>query len=232
VNPQAPWPGEWAWLGRVPYGVSARLQEQVRDHVATGMALDTLLLLEHQPVITFGRSADLTNVLASPEELRQSGIQVIRTSRGGDVTYHGPGQVVGYPIFRLRHGVRAHVKSMVDAIIATLSVLGIAAHWRESQPGVWVADNKICAVGVHVRRRVATHGFALNVNTDLDAFRTIVPCGLRHAGVTSIETLLDASFEIEQITHLLWRELARVFGMQLAEISASSSRLQIANENL
>jgi len=232
VNAHAPWSGEWAWLGRLPYVVAERLQAQVRDQVASGAAPDTFLLLEHEPVITLGRSADVTNVLATPEKLRQVGISVVRASRGGDVTYHGPGQLVGYPIFRLRRGVRSHVTSMADAIISTLGLMGIDAHWRESQPGVWVGDDKICAVGVRVQRRVATHGFALNVTTDLDAFRTIVPCGLRHTGITSMVKCLGTSIEIDKITHLLCREFARVFDMDLVEISASSSRLQIANENL
>jgi lipoyl(octanoyl) transferase len=107
-------------------------------------------------------------VLASPEDLARKRHLRVRTARGGDVTFHGPGQLVGYPIFRLQRGVRAHVKAMADAIVATLDTLGIASEWRESHPGVWVGADKICAVGVHVRRRVAMHGFALNVNTDLD----------------------------------------------------------------
>lgn len=224
--------GEWAWLGRVPYEQALRLQEQIRDQVAAGTAAETLLLLEHEPVITLGRSADFANVLASPEELHRRGIAVVRTSRGGDVTFHGPGQVVGYPIFRLQRGVRAHVKAMADGILATLGALGIAGEWRDSHPGVWVSADKICAVGVHVRRRVAMHGFALNVNTDLAAFRTIVPCGLHHAGVTSMAKLLGTTFELETIALHVSRAFERSFGMGLVRISASSSRLQIANENL
>jgi len=232
----------------VPYARALRLQEQIRDQVADGRAADTLLLLEHEPVITLGRSANPANVLASPEDLRKSGIAVVRTSRGGDVTFHGPGQVIGYPVFRLQRGVRAHVKSMVDGIVATLASLGIAAEWRESHPGVWVGPDKICAVGVHVRRRVATHGFALNVSIDLAAFRTIVPCGLHDAGVTSIAKVLDSACklgelgqqslrvsmpdEMEMLVQGLSQALAQSFGMRMVRISASSSRLQIANENL
>jgi len=232
VISHAPRSGEWAWLGRVPYRESLRLQEHVRDQVAEGQAPDTLLLLEHDPVITLGRSADSTNVLASPEDLRGSGISVIRTSRGGDVTFHGPGQVVGYPIFRLHRGVRAHVKAMVDAIVATLDTLGIASEWRESHPGVWVGDDKICAVGVHVRRRVAAHGFALNVDADLTAFRSIVPCGLRDAGVTSIAKLLGTTFGLETVAERLSHAFERSFGIRMVQLSASSSRLQIADEDL
>jgi lipoyl(octanoyl) transferase len=232
VNPNTPRSGEWVWLGRVPYRQALRLQEQVRDQVADGRAPDTLLLLEHEPVITLGRSADPANVLASPEHLRESGISVVRTARGGDVTFHGPGQLVGYPIFRLQRGVRAHVKGMVAAIIATLDTLGIASVWRESHPGVWVGADKICAVGVHVRRRVSMHGFSLNVDTDLTAFSSIVPCGLHDAGVTSMAKLLGTSFGLEIVAGRLSQAFERSFGIHMVQISASSSRLQIANENL
>jgi lipoyl(octanoyl) transferase len=224
--------GEWAWLGRVPYGQALRLQEQIRDQVAAGTVADTLLLIEHDPVITLGRNADPANILASTEELFRRGILVVRTSRGGEVTFHGPGQLVGYPVFRLQGGVRAHVKAVADGVLNALRALGIACEWRDSYPGVWVGNDKICAVGVHVRRRVAMHGFALNVNTDLDAFRTIVPCGLHHAGVTSMAKLMGNTFDIETIAEHLSGSFARSFGMQLARISASSSRLQIANESL
>jgi lipoyl(octanoyl) transferase len=206
-----------------------RIQEDVRDQVAQATAVDTLLLLEHEAVITLGRSADLANVIASAEDLGRAGITVVRTSRGGDVTYHGPGQLVGYPVFRLRRGVRAHVKAMADGIIAALATFGIAAEWQASRPGVWVGAEKICAVGVHVRRRVAMHGFALNVTTDLSAFRTIVPCGLRDAGVTSMERLLGTALELEDVAERLVRAFERSFLLRLKRISASSSRLQIAN---
>ena len=232
MTAHAPRSGEWAWLGRVPYGQALRLQEQVRDQVAEGRAADTLLLLEHEPVITLGRSADSAHVLASPEDLRDRGISVIRTARGGDVTFHGPGQLVGYPIFRLHRGVRTHVKAMVAAIVATLDTLGIASTWRESHPGVWVGSDKICAVGIHVRRRVAMHGFALNVDTDLTAFRSIVPCGLHDAGVTSVAKLLGTTLGLESVAERLSQAFERSFGIRMVQLSASSSRLQIANENL
>jgi len=221
-------PGEWAWLGSVPYDRALHLQEVVRDQVAEGSAADTLLLLEHEPVITLGRSADPANVLASPEELGRNGISVVRTSRGGDVTFHGPGQLVGYPVFRLHRGVRAHVKAMADGIIVALGTLGIEAEWRESHPGVWVGTEKICALGVHVRRHVAMHGFALNVSTDLAGFCAIVPCGLRDAGVTSIARLLGTAPELEPIAERVVHAFEQSFCMCLERISASSSRLQSA----
>jgi lipoate-protein ligase B len=121
---------------------------------------------------------------------------------------------------------------MAEGIIAVLGLLGIQAEWRESQPGVWVGADKICAVGVHVRRRVALHGFALNVNNDLAAFQTIVPCGLRQAGVTSVATRLGTSCALSEMAERLVRAFEQSFGMRLARISASSSRLQIAIGNL
>jgi lipoyl(octanoyl) transferase len=219
---------EWAWLGRVAYGTALRLQEQAREEVADG-ARDILLMLEHDPVITLGRAANAEHVLAPAEALSASGISVVRTSRGGDVTFHGPGQLTGYPIFRLRRGVRAHVRAMADGIAAVLSDLGIVVEWRESTPGLWVGQNKICAFGVHVRRRVAMHGFALNMNNDLDCFQTIVPCGLRQSGVTSTAALLGLHLDLEKTTEQIARAFEQSFDIKLERISANSSRLQIAN---
>ena len=223
---------EWAWLGRVSYGPALALQERVRADVAEGRARETLLLLEHDPVITLGRRAESGHVLASVDTLGRAGIAVLTTSRGGDVTYHGPGQLVGYPIFRLPRGIKAHVAAMAGGIVAVLADLGIAAEWRSAQPGVWVGDDKICAVGMHVRRRVAMHGFALNVSVDLASFRHIVPCGLPHAGVTSIARLRGAAPALPALAARLASAFARSFLLTTVEISATSSRLQIAGGNL
>jgi len=221
---------EWSWLGRVAYGTALRLQEQARDEVADG-ARDMLLMLEHDPVITLGRGANAEHVLAPAEALCAAGISVVRTSRGGDVTFHGPGQLTGYPIFRLRRGVRAHVRGMADGIAAVLRELGIVAEWRESTPGLWVGQSKICAFGVHVRRRVAMHGFALNMNNDLDCFRTIVPCGLRQSGVTSTTALLGLHLDLEETAEQIAHAFEQSFDIKLERISANSSRLQIAIGN-
>jgi lipoyl(octanoyl) transferase len=187
-------------------------QERIRNEVLAGTSPETLLLLEHEPVITLGRSATPAHVLAAAGELERRGITVHRASRGGDVTYHGPGQLVGYPILRVDRGVVGHLRAMADGLIAVLARLGVAAVWRREAPGLWVTDpprgeragrapradadelgQKICAFGVHVHRRVAIHGFALNVAVDLDAFRMIVPCGLPDAEVTSIDRLVSTS---------------------------------------
>ena len=227
-----PWVFEWAWLGRVPYARALWLQERIRDDVAEGRVAETLLLLEHEPVITLGRHARPEHVLSSPEALASDGIATVPTSRGGDVTFHGPGQLVGYPIFRLRRGIRAHVTAMAQGIASLLANLGITGQWRESQPGIWVGGDKICAMGVHVRRRIATHGFALNVSVDLAGFRNIVPCGLPNGGVTSIAKLLGAAPELETLAVQVAHAFEQTFGGSLLRIPSSSSRLQIASGNL
>lgn len=219
---------EWAWLGRVAFPQALRLQERLRVEVAAGGAPQTLLLLEHEGVITLGRHAQPANVLASREQLAKDGISVVSTSRGGDVTFHGPGQLVGYPVFRLPDGIKAHVTAMASGIVAVLAELGIAAEWRASRPGIWVGGDKICAVGVHVRRRVAMHGFALNASVDLAGFRNIVPCGLANAGVTSIARLRGSAPELEDLATRVARAFARSFGIDMVKISEASSRLQIA----
>jgi lipoyl(octanoyl) transferase len=176
----------WAWLGRVRYPSAWELQESLRAAILDGRAEETLLLCEHEPVITLGRSADRRNVLVRPDELARRGIDVVASSRGGDVTYHGPGQLVGYPVFRVR-SVVAHVQGMADAI--TEVIAPIRGRWRRDCPGVWVGEHKLAAFGVHIRRGVAIHGFALNVTTALDAFSLIVPCGLSRTKVTSLSAL-------------------------------------------
>jgi lipoyl(octanoyl) transferase len=222
----------WAWLGRAPYAQVLSLQERIRDGVIRGTGGETLLLVEHPPVITLGRNADPANVLASPQELRERGIPVVRISRGGDVTLHGPGQLVGYPVFRMQGGVRAHVTAMGKAIISVLADLGISADWRPSHPGIWLGEKKICAVGVHVRRGVAMHGFALNVNVDLSLFATIVPCGLRGFGVTSIAEVLGAAPGMDEMALKTVRAFERCFGVPMERISVSDSRLQTTIEDL
>jgi len=220
---------EWAWLGRVPYPRALALQERLRAELAAGRAPETLLLLEHEPVITLGRHARPANVLASPEALARAGIAVVATSRGGDVTLHGPGQLVGYPIFRLPRGIKAHVAGMAGAVVEVLAELGIVAEWRVSQPGVWVGNDKICAFGVHVRQRVAIHGFALNVSTDLASFRHIVPCGLSGAGLTSVARLRGRAPDLAALSERLAAAIARSFGLAMVRTSATSARLGIAN---
>lgn len=177
---------EATWLGRRPYLETWRLQEALAAQVRAG-ALERLLLLEHDPVYTIGRRGSLDHLLASPEELRALGATAYRVDRGGDITYHGPGQLVGYPIIRLGDApdLVEYVRSLEDALVDTLAVQGVVASAIRGKTGVWVqlADGreaKIAAIGVRVSRGVTTHGFALNVSTELDAFGRMVPCGFAH----------------------------------------------------
>jgi len=173
----------------VPFAPTVALQEGLRADLLAGRAPETLLLLEHEPVITLGRSARPGHVHLTELELARRGIDLVRASRGGDVTYHGPGQLVGYPIVRLRSGVVGHMTAMARAVGGVLAEHGVDARWRRDAPGLWVGDAKICAFGVHVRQRVAMHGFALNVAPDLGAFDLIVPCGMPGVRTTSMAML-------------------------------------------
>lgn len=178
----------WTWLGREDYRRTWARQEDARERVLAGdSGAEHLFLVEHQPVITLGRHADERHVLAASDLLARRGIEVTRTNRGGDVTAHGPGQLVIYPVVRLLRGVLAHVEAVGTAIAAELSARGMPARWRRAPAGVWVDDAKIAACGVHVRHGVAIHGFAVNVTDEpLALFELIVPCGLREARATSI----------------------------------------------
>jgi lipoate-protein ligase B len=214
----------WTWLGRQPFEPMAALQERLRERILAGAAPETLLFCEHHPVITLGRRARPEHLLLSEAELTARGIQICQASRGGEVTYHGPGQLVCYPIVRLRRGVLAHVEGMAEAVIALLARFGIAGEWRRTLPGVWVGAEKICAFGVQVRRGVSVHGLALNVSTDLRAFSTIVPCGLPGARVTSVAQLRGpVAPPLAELAGDLARLLARAFRLELAPGPAASS---------
>ncbi len=205
-----------AWLGRVEYGAAFRIQEALRARVLAGDDAEAILLLEHPPVITLGRAADPRHVLLDERALAARGVAVHRSSRGGDVTWHGPGQLVAYPVVRLARGVLAHVQAMADAVAATVRPFGVAAHFRRDLPGAWVtvdgAEAKLAAFGVHVRRRVAIHGLALNVTTAPDAFSAIVPCGIAGARVTSLQALTGQSPTVEALAPRLGAALADALG--------------------
>jgi lipoate-protein ligase B len=175
---------KWSFLGRVSYADAVELQERIRNQILDGKAEDQLLLLEHDPVVTLGRGAKPGDIL-QPERLTQLGIAVEKSSRGGQVTYHGPGQLVAYPVMRIA-SVVAHVEALCGAAVDVAADFGIAARYRRDCPGVWVDGRKLASVGVHVHRRVAMHGLALNVSTALEPFSLIVACGMAGARPTSI----------------------------------------------
>ena len=199
----------------------AALQERLRLEVAAGVRPPTMLVCEHDPVITFGRSADRRNLLASPDALKKARIECHPASRGGDVTFHGPGQLVAYPVFPLRAGVVAHVQAMAAAVISVLSNFGLTGEFRRDEPGVWVGGAKICAFGVHVRKRVAVHGLALNVHTDLAAFEHIVPCGIVGKPVTSVTALIGKAIPVGSVLPPFVEAMSRAFDLSLQEVDQS-----------
>jgi len=199
-------------LGRIDYGQAFELQQQLVAERKQGQIGDQLLLLEHPHVVTLGRNGHMENLLAAPEILSRAGISFYPTDRGGDITYHGPGQLVGYPILDLREWKRdvgAYVRAVEQVIIDTLGEFGIAAGRIPKLTGVWVDGRKIAAIGVHLSRWVTSHGFALNVTTDLSYFQYIVPCGLTRP-VTSMAQLGCAA-DLSEVSQSLASHFGRVF---------------------
>ena len=198
------------------YGAALELQQRLVAERKQGLIADQLLLLEHPHVITLGRNGRMENLLAGDEVLRRAGISFYPTDRGGDVTYHGPGQLVGYPIVDLREWSRdvgAYVRALEQAIIDTLADFGIAAGRIPKLTGVWVGEQKIAAIGVHISRWVTSHGFALNVTTDLSYFQYIVPCGLTKP-VTSMARL-GAAPGLHEVSRSLAEHFGRVFDCEM-----------------
>jgi lipoyl(octanoyl) transferase len=218
-------------LGRVPYAEALVIQQRVIAARKQNLIGDTLLLLEHPPVITLGRNASRANILASDEWLASRGVEVHEINRGGDVTYHGPGQLIGYPIVDLRGewpgkrgphlGPVDFVRLLEEALIRTCADFGVMAKRIPRLTGVWTfgetREKKLAAIGVHVSQGVTSHGFALNVTTDLGDFDWIVPCGIRNRGVTSLKLEADASREptMDRAIHATARNFGRVLQRQM-----------------
>jgi lipoyl(octanoyl) transferase len=225
-------------LGLIAYAEACELQERVVTARKAGAIEDVLLFCEHPHVITLGRSGNRANLLASESVLRQKGVEFFETSRGGDITYHGPGQIVGYPILNLgaiRRDVVWYVRTLEEAMIRATADLGIAARREPGKTGIWVhadqvADRskrdsspalgmtdqqaeKLAAIGVHISRWVTSHGFAYNVATDLRYFELIVPCGIADRKATSLEKLLGRRVSLEEIRPLLVKQVCEVFGL-------------------
>jgi len=205
-------------LGLMRYSEAFSIQQRLVELRKRGQGVDTLLFVEHPHVVTIGRNAQPQHVLASEEILSRTGIDLFETDRGGDVTYHGPGQIVGYPILDLREwrrDVRAYSRGVEQSLIDALAVFGIAGGRvpQAGHEGVWVNDAKLAAIGIHISRWITSHGFALNVDTDLSYFKYIVPCGLTKP-VCSLRSL---GFEVarEQVQHAIAASFAKVFDYQL-----------------
>jgi lipoate-protein ligase B len=210
-------------LGTMPYRQAWAVQQQMHAEVVAG-GPERLLLVEHPPVITFGRRAQTwgrKNLVAPEQHLQQLGVELVESDRGGDVTFHGPGQIVAYPIVRLNDhmlSVGGYVRRLEQVVIATLAELGVAASTDPDAVGVWVREPdgqlaKICAIGVRIRRGVCMHGIALNVETDLRYFELIIPCGLAGRRVTSLRRLLgDATPELGLVKQTLAGQFQKAFG--------------------
>ncbi len=213
-------------LGLVPYGTALQLQRTLMDLRKADRIENTLLLLEHPPVITLGRNAQLSNVIAPPEFLAQRDVELFEIDRGGDVTFHGPGQLVAYPIFDLRSfepriGAVEFVRRLEEVLIRTCGDFGIGTQRIKGLTGVWTyalrnkPEAKVAAIGVHISRGVTTHGFALNVNTDLEFFSLIVPCGISGRPVTSLQRELQKTLTMEEVATAASRNFGRVFQSQM-----------------
>ncbi|TAK67260.1 MAG: lipoyl(octanoyl) transferase LipB [Bacteroidetes bacterium] len=209
-------------LGVTKYKNSWDVQQKIFHLRAEQKCPDILLLNEHHPVYTLGKGSNVNHLLATKDELNSNGIDVYETDRGGDVTYHGPGQLVGYPILDLNNyynDIHRYLRDLEEVIIHTLSEYGINAKRDEQFTGVWVGNDKIAAIGVKVSRWITMHGFALNVNTDLSYFDRIIPCGIFHKGVTSMERVLNRSIDMNEVKGTLVKKFAEVFQVQIGEVN-------------
>ena len=205
-------------LGRIDYREAYELQKALLQDRLKGRIDDTLLLLEHPPTITVGKSGKLENIRVSQEKLARAGVSLIFTDRGGDVTYHGPGQIVGYPILDLRErnrDIHQYVHNLEEMLIRTLSDYDIKSGRGHNHAGVWVKDMEIAALGLSVRRWITMHGFALNINTDLNHFALINPCGFTDKTATSMAQLLGHELPSGGVTERLLAHFARVFEVDL-----------------
>lgn len=204
--------------GRLPYRTALALQEDLLDRRRQGSE-DFLVLLEHPPVVTLGRGASEENLRVTAAELTRRGIDLERVGRGGDVTYHGPGQLVGYPIVDLEPlgcDLHRYLRLLEETLIDALAAFGVNGESVAGKTGVWVAGEKVASIGVGVRRWVSWHGFALNVVADLSGFATIVPCGLPDVRMTSLERLLGGTLEMARVEEEIIRSFAKTFRRQHA----------------
>ncbi|MDX1997517.1 MAG: lipoyl(octanoyl) transferase LipB [Thermoanaerobaculia bacterium] len=218
---------EWAFLGRVPYAEGLALQQVTAAGLKRGDGPERLLLLEHPPVFTLGRNASEADIVAPREWLEAQGIEVHETNRGGEVTYHGPGQLVGYPILNLnpdRRDIRRYVRDLQEVLIRTLADFGVTAfrHEAPGHIGVWVREGKIASIGVHLSRWVTTHGFALNVTTDLGHFGGIVPCGLVGVRMVALSELVAEAPSLEAVAARVVHHFGPVFDRQVVPPGGSA----------
>jgi lipoate-protein ligase B len=204
-------------LGCVAYAWAYALQDELQEKRIRGEISDTLLLLEHPPTLTLARGDDRKYILVGEEVLKQKGVEVFATDRGGAITYHGPGQIVGYPIVDLagrEKDVHLYVRNLESAIIETLAAFSISAGRDPHHVGVWVGEEKIAAIGVKIRKWVTKHGFAVNVNSNLSHFELIHPCGITDRGVTSMKKILGRDIPMCDVNRVLAEKFCRIFNMK------------------
>lgn len=217
-------PLEVRWLGKLDYLSAWNLQRALAEQRLNGEIPDTLLLLEHPPTFTLGRSADSSNLLVSPSELEREGFALVQSDRGGDITYHGEGQLVGYPILNLREpphhqDLHRYLRDLEEVLIRALSCFGVEGARFEGYTGVWVGmgtptPEKIAAIGVKASRWITQHGFALNVSSNLSHFQKIVPCGIQGYGVTSLERVAGQEWNLEEVMPAIVEAFCEVFGYE------------------
>lgn len=212
----------WTDLGRRGYEDAWAFQRRLVEKRKQGDIPDVLLFVEHPPTYTLGRSARTEHVLTDKSQLRRLGASLVETDRGGDVTFHGPGQLVGYPILDLSYwkkDVHAYLRALESVLIRALQTFGVTAGREEGRTGVWCPQGKLAAIGVRVSRWVTSHGFALNVATDLDYFKHIVPCGIVDGGVSSMEGILRAPVSITQVREALTENFSGAFAREMHSVS-------------
>ena len=209
------------WLGTVDYLEARELQLALLEKVHAGAEPNTMLLLEHPHVYTKGRLSKQTDVLLPEEELAKKGIPVYETDRGGQVTYHGPGQLVVYPIINLREwgGPVKYVRALEQVVIATLAEMGITANCESGNTGVWTDHGKIAAMGVKISRGISFHGLALNVNTDLSLYENIIPCGIADRSVTSMAAILGEPVDLELVRYGMVYQFGHEFGFRIEDVN-------------
>jgi len=216
-------------LGVQPYGPMQALQNELVQWRQQELIEDAFLLLEHAPVITLGRRADPAHILATPEMLTGEGVEVCQSERGGDVTYHGPGQLVGYPILRLHRyhiGASDYMHRLEEVIMLTLADYGLASHRRDRVIGAWVGDNKIAAFGVRIKRGVTLHGFALNVSPNMLHWSFIIPCGITDGGVTSMAAQLGSAPPMQRVRERVIDHFQALFNVKVAPTTLAQLREQ------
>ncbi len=207
---------------------NVRIKTEARQKEIIPQTTNYLLFVEHSPVYTLGKSGHMENILIDEDSMQQKGIQFFKINRGGDITFHGPGQIVGYPILDLERfytDIGKYLRNLEEVIILTLRSYGIEGHRSEGETGVWIEpgvkgkERKICAIGVRCSRWITMHGFAFNVNTDLDYFGNIIPCGIQDKQVTSLEKELGRSLDIEEVKAGVRRRFEEVFDVELRTLS-------------